>query len=176
MTDLVTLAEAQAYLQLDAASADLADLVTNISAQVEAYTGRYFIQRQVTEYQDGGGCDLFLQHSPVVGTPTVTDLETGLPVTGFVSYPQEGILYLPGGWPAGRRRYEVQYVAGYAADTSEVPKDVKQAALEWIYARYYRRDAGLSREALGDYSWSGEAGIPSAVRLVLQRYLVPVAR
>lgn len=176
MYELVDIFEAQTYLQLDTAPADLQLLVANISARIEAHTGRWFVARPVTDVLDSDGQKmLFLSRYPVQGTPVVTDLTTGLPVTDIFIYHDRGMLYRALGWDAGRRRYKVEYTAGMCQDTASVPADVKQAALEWIAARYERRDPAVTREALGDYSYNADEpeGMPAGVRAALSLYCVP---
>jgi hypothetical protein len=172
----VTLEEAQTYLQLDAAPPELGMLITNISVRIEAHTGRWFVARAVTDILDAdGGLLLFLSRYPVQGVPVVTDLTTGLAVTDFLLYPERGVLYRGAGWEAGRRRYRVEYTAGMCQDTASVPTDVKQACLEWLAARYNRRDPSLQREQLGDYSYAADEkeGMPAGVKAALSLYRLP---
>ncbi|OAT79309.1 hypothetical protein [Desulfotomaculum copahuensis] len=174
--DLVTTSEAQLYLKLDTLPAGLDMLITNLSARIEAYTGRWFVARPVVDVLDSGGGDLlFLSRYPVQGTPVVTDLTTGLPVTGFLTYAGRGYLYLGGGWEAGRQRYKVEYTAGMCPDTPSVPADIRQACLEWVAARYNRIDPAITREQLGDYSYSADEsdGMPANVRAALSLYVIP---
>jgi len=177
--DLVVWTEVKSYLQLDVEPIpdDWAMLVTNFSARIEAYTGRWFITRQAVDILDsGGGAMLFPRHYPIQGTPTVTDMVTNLPVAGFITYNGGGYLYRDGGWDTGRQRYKVEYTAGMCQDTAMVPADVKQACLEWIKTRYERRDPALKRETLGDYSYTTEDeknGIPASVKAALSLYVIP---
>jgi len=176
MFELVTEAEALVYLQRTSMTEDLAQLITNISARIEAYTGRWFIARPVVDILDSDGRDvLFLSRYPVQGAPTVTDLETGMQVTDFLTYGGSGYLYRKGGWPTGRQRYRVEYQAGICQDVATVPADVKQACLEWVKARYERRDPAITREQLGDYSYSANEpdGMPPGVKAALSLYCVP---
>lgn len=175
MYELVTNEEARAYLQLPA-TADLTQLITNVSARIEAHTGRWFIARPSTDVLDsGGGAMLFLSRYPVQGTPLVTDLETGEQVTDFLTYAGSGMLYRKAGWEPGRQRYRVEYTAGVCQDVTSVPADVKQAALEWIKARYDRRDPAITREQLGDYTYSASEpdGMPAGVKAALSLWCVP---
>ena len=176
MFELVTEAEALVYLQRTSMTEDLAQLITNISARIEAYTGRWFIARPVVDILDSDGRDvLFLSRYPVQGAPTVTDLTTNTPITDFLTYSGSGYLYREGGWPAGRQRYRVEYQAGICQDVATVPADVKQACLEWVKARFERRDPAITREQLGDYSYSANEpdGIPAGVKAALSLWRVP---
>lgn len=174
--ELVTSSEVQTYLRLDTVPEVLTQLIANISARIEAYTGRWFITRPAVDVLDSGGGELlFLHHYPVQGTPTVTDLSTGLAVIDFTTYQAGGYLYRQGGWLPGRQRYKVEYTAGMCADTASVPADVKQACLEWIAARYTRPDPAVTRETIGDYSYSADEkeGMPANVRAALSLYVIP---
>lgn len=174
--ELVTVAEAQSYLQLDSVPAGLDMLITNLSARIEAHTGQWFIARPTVDVLDAGGGDLlFLRRYPVQGTPAVTDLTTGLAVTDFTVYFAQGMLYRPLGWEAGRQRYKVEYQAGLCQAVTDVPPDVKQACLEWLAARYNRRDPSITQETLGDYRYAADEadGMPAGVRAALSLYRVP---
>lgn len=174
--ELVTPEEARIYLKLAEVPADLPMLVTNLSARVEAHCGLWFVARPTTETLDSdGAAQLFLSHWPIQGTPTVTDMATGAAVTDFFTYHDRGLLYRAGGWDAGRQRYQVAYTAGACPDTASVPPDVKQATLEWIAARFARRDSSLKRESIGAYSYAADEpdGMPAGVRAALSLYRVP---
>lgn len=174
--ELVTPEEARSYLKLAEVPADLPMLITNLSARVEAHCGLWFVAREVTEVLDANGHpQLFLTHFPIQGTPTVTDLPTGEAVTDFFTYHDRGMLYRVGGWPAGLQRFQVAYTAGICPDTASVPADVKQAALEWIAARYARRDSSVKRESIGAYSYAVDEpdGMPAGVRAALSLYRMP---
>lgn len=177
MYELVTSDEAKTYLKLADLPADLLLLITNLTARAEAHCRRWFIQRPATEALDvlPGQKLLYLSHYPVVGTPTVTDLETLTPVTGFVVAPERGLLHLESGWPSGVQRIKVEYTAGLCPDVASVPADVKQAVLEWLAARYQRRDPAVKREVLGDYQYSAEEtnGLPANVEAALSLYRMP---
>lgn len=179
MYELVTTDEAKQYLQLNTLPPELPGLIAMVSAAIEAYTGRWFIARPLTEVLDsGGGEELFLRRYPVQGTPTVTDLQTGEVVSDFLTYAETGVLFRPLGWPVGRQRFRVEYTAGICNDVMTVPQDVKLAALEWIAARFNRRDPGLMQERIGDYFYTAreDGGMPAAVKAALSFYRVPRGR
>lgn len=179
MYELVTADEARTYLGLTTTPPELPALITMVSARIEAHTGRWFIARAVVDTLDSGGGDvLFTSRYPIQGTPVVTDLERGEPVTDFVPYRAPGILYRAAGWEAGRQRYRVEYQAGMCADVAAVPQDVKLAALEWIAARFNRRDPSLMQERLGDYAYTAQEpdGMPAGVKAALSLYRAPRGR
>lgn len=176
MYELVGVTETQVYLQLPDVPPELPMLITNISARIEAHTGRWFVNRPKVDVLDSEGTHLlFLSRFPVVGVPTVTDVITGLPITDFLCYADSGYLYREAGWEAGRQRYRVEYTAGMCQDTASVPADVRQACLEWVKARFERRDPALAREALGDYSYTADekGGMPVSVKAALSLYIIP---
>lgn len=170
MADLVTLAEAKPLLgSPDADDALVSSLITRASARVERYTGRQFVQAEVTEAIDGGFASLLLSHRPVSAVASITDEVTAAAVDPslYVLYPDEGrALLLQGIWEPGPRRWQVVYTPGYAA----VPEDVKEATLMLVAAWYNRPDQGLTGERIGDYQRTAEAGMPTSVRELLSPY------
>jgi hypothetical protein len=119
---------------------------------------------------DGGFPGLILPDIPPVEVTTIEDK-----ISGAFTEPEStnldtatGVLYLNSGapWPAGKRRFEVTYTAGYAA----APADIQGAALTLIAARYERRD--LSQTSVnqgGMQSAYGEAWSADVER-VINRY------
>jgi len=176
--DIVTLEEALSYLKCpEDDSAFVQSLITNVSAQAEKYTGRFFVQRSITEHKDADGEDeLFLKKYPIVGVPVVTDTSNNSPVTDFLIYKEEGFLYREATWDIGRQRWKAEYVSGYAEDTASVPSDIKQAVLEWIASRYNRTDPSVRSEGIGDLSTSYESNdqfaMPATTKAFLDKYKV----
>jgi len=176
--DAVSLTEALNYLKCPEDDSDFVQsLITNVSSQAEKYTGRFFVQRAVTEYKDADGDDeLFLKKYPIIGVPVVTDTANNAAVTDFITYNEEGYLYREIMWDDGRRRWKVEYASGYAEDTASVPSDIKQAVLEWIASRYNRTDPSVRSEGIGDLSTSYESNdqsaMPATTKAFLDKYKV----
>lgn len=71
-------------------------------------------------------------------------------------------------WARGRRRWQANYVQGFAC----VPPDAKLACLIMIAERYNRRD-DLSREEIGDYSYEIATGDLSGFSPRVEQLLKP---
>jgi len=191
MADLVTTAEVTSYLTIEHTDDNtlISELIDYVTAMVEIYTGRSFTQSTRTdELVDGGGQDLSLRYVPVASITSVKDsfdsdaviaaADYILDADAGLIYPSEDITSLlafisngSGGlfWGVGRGRWKVTYVAGH----NGAPDDVKGAALSWI-ADIYTSPDSLKSEKLGDRAISRDDGIPSRVKLILDKYCVPV--
>lgn len=172
MADLVTLANAKAYLGVVHSDEDtlLALLISAVTAQVEAWTGAKFTNATFTEYLTGGTGSLVLPHVPITSITSIADhwnSDAVTPATDYQLDAESGLVRAVGEamWSEGVRRWKVIYVGGY----SGAPSDVQLAALMLIAGRYNRRDS-LQSERLGDYNYSAEAGLPTEVRELLSPY------
>lgn len=182
MGDLITTAEANMYLPSSGDDARVAALITQISAAIEKYTGRSLsLAASFTEFLDGDAVNLIVAKRPITAITKITDMSDGSTV-GSTTYSYDadrGFVFLVDSatgasldeepWGSGRRRWKVEYKAGYAA----VPPDVKQAALILVAARYNRPDSLLA-ERQGDYSYQagpiGKSGFPIEVEALLATY------
>jgi len=191
MADLVTSAEVKSYLSINHTDDDtlISELIGYTTIAVESYTGRSFTQATITdELVDGGSENLVLEGVPVASITSIKDsfdsdalIAAGdyiLDGDAGLVYPSESITSLlafvgdnRGGlfWGIGRGRWKVVYVAGH----NGAPADIKLAALGWI-ADIFTSPDSLKSERLGDRAISRDNEIPSRVRLILDKYYIPV--
>lgn len=75
MADLITAAEFKTFKQIEVTDDDtlIADLVTKVSADIEAWTQRSWTQAERTEYLDGDGRALRVKFPPIAHVRSVID-------------------------------------------------------------------------------------------------------
>jgi uncharacterized phiE125 gp8 family phage protein len=134
-TDVVTLAEAKAQLNITDSSADteLPVFIEAATAAVEDYVGAV-VARQVTEVRDGGRAVLLLKHVPVLSVTSVTEDGTVLDASAYQVDTDAGALTRVSGSAAvpflpGVGNVQITYQAGRVATTADVPGRYKMAAL-----------------------------------------------
>lgn len=94
-----------------------------------------------------------------------------IPDTGeddFELYDNEGVIYLPGGFPLGHNNVFVDYTGGYTT----IPDDLQLAIKIWTKHVYQKRDEesfSVSAFKTGDYSAS-LLDMPKEVQNILARY------
>jgi len=153
----VLLAEAKVFLRVDDTVEDdfITTLITAARLHVEGMTGRALIAQSWRVVCDNWPRDriIKLPTGPVISLSAVTvyDVDgaaTSLPLAQF--HPETEVaparLFLPGvmaNTPILRERaaIEIDYVAGFGVDASDVPTDLKQAILSLIGYWYEHRDA-----------------------------------
>lgn len=198
MASLITIEEARLILGFDASQDDFYQfLIDSASAYIERVTKIKFPPTQVTEQLDGGFADLILKNRPIVSVIEVQDFgNPDNPVIVdpdlFTVYPEQGILrYIPRGhgipytdnllptaakWARGARRWEVEYVAGFATG---VPEEIKQASIMLVsYWSSASKSGGgaYDSETIGDYSYrlgssvQSLGGIPPSVDNILRLF------
>lgn len=165
MADLITLAEAKAYLGLDSTAYDtrLSALITDVSAAVEDYLDRSpLLVADVDEVYNGRGRRfLKLRAFPVVSLTSVTfDYDTSDPTvvdgsqflydsTGTLRFKPDAANWCP--FYEGFQNIRVIYRAGYASLPAGLALGVKQAlAAVWNASQ---RDGSLSEERLDKYAY-----------------------
>lgn len=140
----VALAEAKAFLRLDAASEDalIAGFIRSATALAEAFTGQRLIVRDVIDGVLPVPTWQRLGASPVVAITGVA--VDGLPLAGAMF---ETDIDLGGnGWvrllaPDPMTRPHVTYRAGLAADWNGVPEPVRQGIVRLVSHFHAHRDA-----------------------------------
>lgn len=193
--DLTTLEKVKERLGITDTSADvlLANLITEVSAQIASYTGRVFASERVIEHIFSSGSHyLTLSRTPVSQVHSVT--LDGEAVSGWELWKASaGFLFRSAGWGRGatswwpgygydygHQRYAVEYTGGYllpgAADR-DLPHDLEAAAIEMVVGGYQGAGEGGEIESLKvddltvRYAAPTEgAGLPPSAKGVLGRY------
>jgi Phage gp6-like head-tail connector protein len=172
--DLIAVADVKTRLQITFSTDDalLQQAITGCSAFIEKRCQRSFSAvLSKSDVLDGGGESLILKSRPAVAVMAVTDRLSGDAVDSSVYEldGDEGIIYpllpapvtvsVPAGlfeysqnlprWGAGRRRWQIDYTAGFAS----VPADVQELALRIVTALYDHRDE-LESEHMGDTAYA----------------------
>jgi len=153
----VLLAEAKAFLRVDDSAEDgfITTLIAAARIHVEGITGRALIAQSWRVICDNWPIDRIvrLPVGPVMSLTAVTvydpdGVATSLALAQF--QPETEVapahLYLPStiaGSPLMRERaaIEIDYLAGFGVDPSDVPNDLKQAILSLIGYWFEHRDA-----------------------------------
>ena len=184
-TTIFSLTKVKSYLGVEGANHDalLDQIADGVSERVEAYTGRTFVTRAVTETLDGDGKQfLYLRNYPVVSVTSLKirysllDEWTVLNVAAeTVLDARRGRLYLNSmHFPWGPLSIEVVYSAGWGAqDAVALPQDLVQAALDYVKFVYDRKTVGATLAAsmtIGPNTVSVVPDIPTDVKRVLDSY------
>ncbi len=182
---LVTEQEAREFLWTDNAEAshdaseldNMRRLINMVSDAIEKWTGRYFINHgDIVEYHDGGHEEIYLRHYPVVGTPAVEENGSALDASNWDLYPDMGLLARKSGvWYTGRHKVKVSYTAGYGADTTAIPDDVRLACLIWLKATYQATAENFATVMAAGVVVRPE-GMPAQVKQLLDSYRVVAIR
>lgn len=156
----VSLASAKVHLRIDHSADDalITDLITAARQMAEAFTGRAFITQTWKLVMDEAPSAGFiaLPRPPLASVTHVktydeADTATTMNASNYfvdtVSQPGRVILRSSGVWPTVSRSangFEVQYVAGYGSQASDVPLALRQGILSHIAHLYENRGEGLS--------------------------------
>jgi hypothetical protein len=178
-TDLTA---AKAFLGLSAGDGQdslLESLIEGVSAAGRAYLGRDPYPTDYAEWHDGDSQDtIVLRRWPVIQVQALSDDgdDVGEGGDDYHVYPEEGVIFLDSGTFTDQPRGAYVY---YSAGLSPwPPADLRQAANEWVQAKYAARgESGrVTSESAGDWSASYEAGntaaedMPAGVKAALDRY------
>jgi len=170
----VTPAEVDAELNTDTSqNSEIQGFIDSITRVVETIVGPVNSTPYV-EWHDGGSDTIVLKHVPVVSIDAITEYAGTSPTSlagealdaspatfsaaGYQFNPETGVVYrtnmgAPYRFPAGRRNVKVSYHAG----RSEVPANVREAALELIRLHWRpQRSGGPSTLPGGDRSDEGD--------------------
>lgn len=148
----VSLAEAKAFLKVDDGAEDglIATLITAARLHVEGVTGKALMAQTWRTVRDSWPQDrtVKLPVGPFLSLTAVTAYDAegtphDVPLAQFLDEPDR--LLLPSsvaGMPVLRERQgiEIDYVAGFGAETSDVPVDIRQALLTLVAHWYEHRD------------------------------------
>lgn len=149
LIDLTTVQAATAYLQAAGlpVPADLEDLITGVSAEMQSFASRNFVSQPYSVTLSGQGGDrLNLPNTPISSVESVAVDGLNIPSAGnptsfgFV-FSETQILLRGYRFCRGVQNIQIAYTAGY----TPVPADIARAANEGILAVAAALDAGDPR-------------------------------
>lgn len=142
------------------------------SQVIENYCKRSFKRQTYTEILDGTGSPyLVLRNYPVhSGTARYDKHEIELQPN------EDGMIYLPDGWPTGTRNITVTYEAGYIlpGETNRTLPEAIEIACVFAVQGVMQNPSGIKSERVGDISVSygdGDAMLSSTVKSLLAPYV-----
>ncbi len=155
MGNLVTVAEAKAFLRINSAMVDsqIDALVSGVESWAANFCGTSWTVRSVTDWLDGGCGFLAPSVRPLVSVSDVYDFERGASVDeSYWRVMEDAVYYVGNGsvanWPAGRKRFRLAYSAGYndgdaikAEGSVAAPSGLKLAVLA-VVDRLFRVRGG----------------------------------
>lgn len=193
--DLVTLAQAEAWLQITSDQFGIAGaLITACSSQIQKYVGYQFAEATYTRTFNGlGGSTLLLPDRPVIAVTSVTVDGINIPQAivatqpGFLNDDRFCYITKGGKWSNGQfsanqfMRGVQNIVITYSAGYITIPADVQQACLFWIAQNYslIGEDPSVKRLRAGDteidHQFTTVVGkstllIPPIIASILQPY------
>lgn len=157
-SDPVTTAEAKSHLRVEVSDDDtlISNLISAATELAQTITGRQFINATFDYTLDGfpSGDQIILPRSPLSSVSSITytdaDGNTGQ-VFSSSSYtadtyhtPGRVALKYGASWPSHRREANgvvIRFVAGYGANTTDVPEAARQAILLMVGHWYEHREA-----------------------------------
>lgn len=118
-------------------------IANGICKAIERYIKKYvIIQTGLTHYDDGGHDEIYLPYYPVTEVTEVLENGSALASSQYHLYSDIGMVARDSGmFYAGRRAVKITYSSGYGTQTvedgevtaiSDVPEDIRLAALIWI--------------------------------------------
>ena len=154
--DLVTLADAYAWLKLTSGSDDvnLQLAITGVSRAIATWCSRNFVVASYAEVYDGVGSDrLVLRNFPVISVASLSiDDCVVVPQTSALAqgYKFSGRVVALSGYRFSRGFQNI--AISYQAGLSPIPEDLKLACLNWLRGWYLARDrdADLLSQRAGD--------------------------
>ena len=180
-TLFVSLADARAYLRLDAGDptdAELTAFIKAAQAAVERFTRLTLFTTTFTTKRDVFSCEIVLRRAPLQSVTTVkrqvNDVQTVVADTVYKEIDEGvnnyGSIVLKAGqlWPTDqdveRRTIEIAFVAGFGADSTFLPDDLIQGALRVLADLFENR---------GDCSCAGAMETMSpAAKALLGRFKI----
>ncbi len=154
MPALVTSAEVNAYANVASADADYAAaLIGPVSDAIEKFLGYKIVAQDYVRTWSGTGTrTLVLPDRPLISVASVTISGRPCPAgswgpsgqtEGWFAELNAAAVSLSGTWQfwRGTQNVTIAYRAGYEPD--KIPKDLKQACLEWVKFLLGRKDRAL---------------------------------
>lgn len=146
--DLITLADAKAYLKVTSTADDgiIKSLISSVSAWAQGYLNRNLVNTSYVEYYSGdGSCSLLLRNSPIIAVTSINidslrvfGSSTLVASSNYLVKKSSGILesfYLLGNWTPGSSNIKVSYSAGYVVGTT-MPHDIRMAVRRIVDHQY----------------------------------------
>jgi hypothetical protein len=175
MADVLTLALIKEYCRISHTASDnvLPIIRDGLMEFIEEQFGIVFDDAQAlrSEHVDGNVFVLRLSSAPITQIVTITDTETDLTVLA-TAYEIDGANGIRRDdcerWSAGRRRWKVDFRAGYTAAT--IPNAIKLALLGLISRAYNNPDGRASESGAGhSVNWADLMDSDTAKVLSSQR-------
>ncbi len=160
-----------------------AQLVPQVSAQIENFLNRELKEEARTKYFSGGKRYYYSNAFPINTTPAPIILEADVtqnPNDDYYTFEEEGLFefqYTTQNWKP--KMIKITWTGGYAADVDgvlAVPDDLKQACiLQCAYVFKRRRDLGSSGASTpnGNISYTGAISLLKGVKELLYPHRMP---
>jgi len=190
MANFITFDEVKYQLTEDPAKIGTDDqnliesLISSVCSMIETYCNRKFVKANYVEYPETyGGNMIFLKHIPIVqinnlwiDTSREFDSSTLIDSDDYFVNLEKGIvIYESGNFPSKPYCVKVDYEAGW--ESENVPKDLKQVAIEMVLVKYDRIKKKeldvVSRNVQGGSVIFRENDLLPQHKLVLTRYALP---
>lgn len=149
-------------------------LIESCTEAAEKYLGRNIVARTITEepHDKQGSKTKYLQVRQYPITSITTILEDGQTLDSAILKLDKynGIIKKPTNW---KGVVLITYIAGLAANTASVPKNIQLAIWQWVKEILsLQENCNIKGETLGDYSVSyyEEHAIPTQVAMLLEGY------
>lgn len=175
---ILSLDDAKRHLNITASTSDeeLRAFIDVVTQAGEAYTGRVFGRRTITETFSGGLAEVALRYCPVLSITSVVENGTTLAATGYrLSSPDGGVLtrisgYYTTPFTAGAYNVTVTYVAGYQSQ----PATDRLGALEML-RHLWASQRGTIRFNAAEDQWAPATtySIPRRVAELWETNLMP---
>lgn len=183
--DMLTLQDAKDYMKVDGAAQDgvIGPMIKTATRLAEDYTGRFFIERDVTMFMDHlPESILWLPRPPLVSVTTITvhhedATDTIVPSANYLvdTAGQPGRVALKNGnvWPTSLREingFEVVYKAGYATTLAAIDDDVKaqiQDAIKVAISVWFEQRGQTERIEEGSPEFETSMRLPGSAKRML---------
>lgn len=149
-------------------------LIESCTDAAEKYLGRNIVARTITEepHDKQGSKTKYLQvrQYPITSITSIVEDGQTLDTTILKQDKYNGIIKKPTNWNGV---VLITYIAGLAANTASVPKNIQLAIWQWIsYLANTKESQGIDSETLGDYSvnYLEQNEVPSSVISLLEGY------
>ena len=161
---VLTLAALKLALKITHSDADtfLSEIIEDVEAEFQRFTGRRLTSAARTDYIDGGALELQVEHWPMAagGVVAITDThndDEAVPTTDYQVDELHGIITkpamgMPTRWGVGLRRWKVTYTGGLPAHpdwTAVIEPHLRRSFRDYGVVLYERRNAAVTGEDFG---------------------------